>query len=193
VIGGETGHRARWQATDNSGVPRKRKRAPKSLISPFHTVHRSKRCQGFQRPADTASRWRVYGFRRAHPTIHTQPIDLNVAVNGSAELTVSGSCSDGRTVAYQWYSNTVNSATVDEDYHGWHGYNVQRADNYCRNDLLLLRGSDGGEVRRSRQSRSRPALSRSSCVQGDEVMTVEERRQTLLAKVKANLVTNTTG
>ena len=44
-------------------------------------------------------------------TITTQPVDQNVAVNGSAELTVTGSCSDGRTVAYQWYSNTVNSAT----------------------------------------------------------------------------------
>ena len=42
-------------------------------------------------------------------TITTQPVEQSVAVNGTVELTVAGSSSDGRAVAYQWYSNTVNS------------------------------------------------------------------------------------
>ena len=42
-------------------------------------------------------------------TITTQPVEQSVAVNGSVNLAVAGSCSDGRAVAYQWYSNTVNS------------------------------------------------------------------------------------
>ncbi len=42
-------------------------------------------------------------------TITTQPEEQSAAVNDAVELVVAGSSSDGRAVAYQWYSNTANS------------------------------------------------------------------------------------
>ena len=42
-------------------------------------------------------------------TITTQPEEQSVAINDAVELVVAGSSSDGRAVAYQWYSNTANS------------------------------------------------------------------------------------
>ena len=42
-------------------------------------------------------------------TITTQPEEQSAAVNDAVDLVVAGSSSDGRAVAYQWYSNTANS------------------------------------------------------------------------------------
>ncbi|MFF2481308.1 S-layer homology domain-containing protein [Paenibacillus sp. NPDC058071] len=45
----------------------------------------------------------------ATPSIGTQPADQTVNVGGSAPLSVTASVSDGGTVSYQWYSNTIHS------------------------------------------------------------------------------------
>lgn len=44
-------------------------------------------------------------------SITTQPQGASVDVNGTASLTVAASCSDGRTLTYQWYSNASNANT----------------------------------------------------------------------------------
>ncbi|WP_284645292.1 immunoglobulin domain-containing protein [Paenibacillus silviterrae] len=45
----------------------------------------------------------------ATPSIGTQPADRTVNVGGSAPLSVTATVSDGGTMSYQWYSNTINS------------------------------------------------------------------------------------
>ena len=112
VIGGELVIAPGGKLTDNSGVAEEEEESPKipylanstqstaaNVVKDFNALLTLLRAGGFMDSVAPTI------------TILTQPVDQNVAVNGSAELTVSGSCSDGRTVAYQWYSNTVNSAT----------------------------------------------------------------------------------
>ena len=111
VIGGELVIAPGGKLTDNSGVPDEEETAKipylanstqstaANVVKDFNALLTLLRAGGFMDSVAPTI------------TILTQPVDQNVAVNGSAELTVSGSCSDGRTVAYQWYSNTVNSAT----------------------------------------------------------------------------------
>jgi hypothetical protein len=112
VIGGELVIAPGGKLTDNSGVAQDEAETPKipylanstqstaaDVVKDFNALLTLLRAGGLMDSIAPTL------------TIITQPVDKNVAVNGSAELTVAGSCSDGRTVAYQWYSNTVNSAT----------------------------------------------------------------------------------
>jgi len=111
VIGGELVIAPGGKLTDNSGVPDEEETAKipylanstqstaADVVKDFNALLTLLRAGGFMDSVAPTI------------TIITQPVDQNVAVDGSAELTVAGSCSDGRAVAYQWYSNTVNSAT----------------------------------------------------------------------------------
>ncbi len=42
-------------------------------------------------------------------TVSVQPEDAACAVNGTVSLSVTAASSDGRSLGYQWYSNTTNS------------------------------------------------------------------------------------
>ena len=112
VIGGEPVIAPGGKLTDNSGVPEEKEETLKipylanstqstaaNVVKDFNALLTLLRAGGFMDPIAPTI------------TITGQPGDQNVAVNGTAELTVAGSCSDGRALAYQWYSNTVNSTT----------------------------------------------------------------------------------
>ena len=110
VIGGELVIAPGGRLTDNSGAAEEEVEAPKvpylanstqstaaNVVKDFNALLILMRAHGLMDGVAPTI------------TITTQPVEQSVAVNGSVNLAVAGSCSDGRAVAYQWYSNTVNS------------------------------------------------------------------------------------
>ncbi|WP_107838360.1 S-layer homology domain-containing protein, partial [Metasolibacillus meyeri] len=47
----------------------------------------------------------------ATPVIHTQPLSATVDEGGNITLSVDASISDGGTLSYQWFSNTINNSS----------------------------------------------------------------------------------
>ena len=110
VIGGELVIAPGGKLTDNSGMAEEEEETPKipylanstqstaaNVVKDFNALLILMRAQGLMDGVAPTI------------TITTQPVEQSVAVNGSVNLAVAGSSSDGRAVAYQWYSNTVNS------------------------------------------------------------------------------------
>jgi hypothetical protein len=110
VIGGELVIAPGGKLTDNSGVAEDEEEAPKipylanstqstaaNVVKDFNALLILMRAQGLMDAVAPTI------------TITTQPEEQSAAVNDTVELAVAGSSSDGRAVAYQWYSNTANS------------------------------------------------------------------------------------